>query len=135
MNIDNKIFDEIETTNRFSNSKKRKIDMKIYELIVNDLDSLINLCKIYLEKFQTKRKNSILNTAEHKNNLINFRTDLQANDFKSNFDNKKKVKFSSETEESDKNSLSYLNNKFQLFYEEINKIKNLMIKKLKFELN
>lgn len=133
MNIDNKILEEVEISNS-SPKKRTKLDKKIYELIINDINNLIELCKNYLEKYESKKRNYIFSggASEANKNLVKFKIDGEAFDAKSSIGDKK-VKFLLDTEESDKNSLGYLNNKFQLFKEEMNAIKFLMQKKIEFD--
>jgi len=135
LNIDNRILAEGKLSNSPS-KKATKLDRKIYELIINDINNLIALSKNYLEKYVSKITSSITSPSESNKNFIKLKINgKEANDFKSPVINKK-VKFFLDDDklELEQNSLDYLNNKFLVFKKEMDNIKVLMQRKSDLDL-
>ncbi len=124
MNIDSKILDPFEINNIDVKIKKNK---KVYELIMNDIDNLILLCKNHLHKYDFNKRNSISKINEQQ---LYFNKSNIGDSEENKENNSKKVKFFLENDETDKIDLVALHDKFNNFKNEMTSIKNILNKKL-----
>lgn len=113
--------------------KKTRLNKKIYELIINDIDKLIDLFSTHLEKYlRKKRLSSNVKEIETTNNLLKFKIKSEGENIQNSSINNK-AKFSYNTEDIESNNLKLLEEKFNSFKEEFNNLREIITKKLEIE--